>query len=171
MHELRTAQLWLQYTGMIDILRNFIKLERTGNWKLHLQTLRDWAGLSSDLVIEQVLMRSLKRTGGLTRGRGVGRTERLVWLLSNPVYVEVNNALQEYTSVRYSTTDQHKEPTTARKQRDTNDTQKLLVFVQSKNPFNPRDAQVCIALTLESLPPSQLMWTKLLLLSKRYWME
>ena len=29
-----------------------------------------WAGLSSDLVIEQVLMRSMKTGGGLTRGRG-----------------------------------------------------------------------------------------------------
>ena len=29
---------------------------------------RYWAGLSSDLVIEQVLM---KATGGLTRGRGM----------------------------------------------------------------------------------------------------
>jgi len=28
-----------------------------------------WAGLSSDLVIEQTLMRSLKSTGGLTRGK------------------------------------------------------------------------------------------------------
>ena len=31
---------------------------------------RLWAGLSTDLVIEQVLMRSLKASGGLTRGRG-----------------------------------------------------------------------------------------------------
>ena len=29
---------------------------------------RQWGGLSSDLVIEQVLMRSLKTSGGLTRG-------------------------------------------------------------------------------------------------------
>ena len=32
---------------------------------------RYWAGLSSDLVIEQVLIRSLKTTGGLTHGRGM----------------------------------------------------------------------------------------------------
>ncbi len=30
-----------------------------------------WSGLSSDLVIEQTLMRSLKSTGGLTRGSGM----------------------------------------------------------------------------------------------------
>ncbi len=32
---------------------------------------RYWAGLSTDLVIEQVLMRSIKTVGGLTRGRGM----------------------------------------------------------------------------------------------------
>ena len=32
---------------------------------------RYWSGLWTDLVIEQVLMRSLKSRGGLTRGRGM----------------------------------------------------------------------------------------------------
>ena len=32
---------------------------------------REWAGLSPDLVIEQELMRSLKTSGGLTRGSGM----------------------------------------------------------------------------------------------------
>ena len=109
---------------MIDVVRKFIKYERTGDRKLHLQVLHDmlpflaasghylytkliyaclqrlaklptphtevqqhfenglhvvrradryWAGLSTDLVIEQVLMRSLKTTGGLTRGRGIDK--------------------------------------------------------------------------------------------------
>ena len=97
---------------MVDILCMFIKTERTGNWRLHLQALSEvppylaasghnlyaksvrlyfmsiletdhpevyrkfkagfhvvrrsnrlWAGLSTDLVIEQVLMRSLKTSG------------------------------------------------------------------------------------------------------------
>ena len=32
---------------------------------------RYWAGLWTDLVIEQVMMRSIKSRGGLTQGRGV----------------------------------------------------------------------------------------------------
>ena len=32
---------------------------------------RYWAGLWSDLVIEQTLMRSVRSTGGLTRGRSM----------------------------------------------------------------------------------------------------
>ena len=113
---------------MVDILNKFIKAERTGNWDLHLQAVRNmlpyfassghnsyaksvylylqmmndlpqthpevyrsfqsglhvvrrgdhyWAGLSTDLVIEQVIMRSVKTTGGLTRGRGF--LKRKVW--------------------------------------------------------------------------------------------
>ena len=37
----RTAQLWLQYMKMIDILRRFIKAERIGNWNLHLQAVQE----------------------------------------------------------------------------------------------------------------------------------
>ena len=33
----RTSRLWLQYMDMVDVLRKFIKGERTGNIKLHLQ--------------------------------------------------------------------------------------------------------------------------------------
>ncbi|CAG2254537.1 unnamed protein product [Mytilus edulis] len=34
----RTARLWIQYSQMLEILRTFIKAERTGNWDLHLQS-------------------------------------------------------------------------------------------------------------------------------------
>ena len=118
----RTAKLWLQYLLYVDVIKLFIRAERTGNWHLHLiavgkmlnlfaatahvnyaksarlylqsmlelqtkypwvynnfQTLgyhtvrrndRFWSGLWTDLIIEQVLMRSLKSRGGLTRGKG-----------------------------------------------------------------------------------------------------
>ena len=35
----RTAALWLQYMDMIDILRQYIRAERTGNWALHLDAI------------------------------------------------------------------------------------------------------------------------------------
>ena len=54
---------------------------------------RHWDGLSSDLVIEQVLMRSMKTSGGLTRGRGMTEQQRLMWALSMPACAEVNSAM------------------------------------------------------------------------------
>ena len=72
------------------------------------------AGLSPELGIEQVVMRSTKTSGGLTRGRGMTKTQRLVWLMAHPVCAEVNNAVQQLTGVQYSTSEQHKDLTTAR---------------------------------------------------------
>ena len=40
-----------------------------------------WAGLGSDLVIEQTLMRSLKSTGGLTHGSGMTERQRACWTM------------------------------------------------------------------------------------------
>ncbi|CAG2232051.1 unnamed protein product [Mytilus edulis] len=171
---------------MIDILRRFIKAERTGNWELHLQTVKDmlpylaasghnlyvkssrvylqqmenlktthpevlaflqsghhvirrsdkfWAGLSSDLVIEQVLMRSLKTTGGMTRGRGMSEGQRAQWILSMPDCAEMNNALQEFTGVNYGTSDQHKEGGESRRSRDCQDLKTFLSFLISRSPF------------------------------------
>ena len=36
-----TPCLWVQYMGMIDILRRYIKSERTGNLEMHLQTVKE----------------------------------------------------------------------------------------------------------------------------------
>ena len=43
---------------------------------------RYWAGLWTDLVIEQVMMRSIKSRGGLTRGRGITESVGLQWIYS-----------------------------------------------------------------------------------------
>ena len=182
----RTAALWLQYMEMVDILRKFIRAERTGNWELHLQAIsemlpymaasghnhytksrlvylqrmshlqeehphvyehfvnglhvvrrssRYWAGLSTDLVIEQVLMWSMKTSGGLTRGRGMTEQQRLTWLLSMPACAEVNKAMQELTEVNYNTREQNKDMTRARKERDWKDTSTVLSYLQERSPF------------------------------------
>lgn len=39
--ESRTARLWIQYLEMIQILRSFIRAERSGDWDLHLRALQD----------------------------------------------------------------------------------------------------------------------------------
>ena len=182
----RTAQLWLQYVDMIDILCAFIKAERTGEWELHLKAVhkmlpyfaaaghnlyaksayiylqkmlelpekhpdihrsflagfhvvrrsdRYWAGLSTDLIIEQVLMRSIKISGGLTRGRGFTETQRLIWLLSMPDCADVNDCMQELTGVNCDTSEQHKDCTKSRIKRDAEDTFKVLNNLNDLNPF------------------------------------
>ena len=180
---------------MVDILRMFIKAERTGNWRLHLQVLSEmlpylaaaghnlytksvrlylqsmssleadhpdvyrkfeagfhvvrrsnrlWAGLSTDLVIEQVLMRSLKTSGGLTRGRGMTERQRVIWLLSMPACAEMNRAMLDLTGVSYSTGEQNKDMTKSRQARDMKDTRTLLLALAERNPFTPRTDLITI---------------------------
>ena len=182
----RTAALWIQYLDMMDIVRKFIRAERTGNWALHLESLSEmlpfmaaaghnlytksvqlyvqrmlklkmehpqiyqrfeegyhvvrrsdrlWAGLSVDLIIEQVLMRSMKTGGGLTRGRGMTEQQRVTWLLAMPACAEVNNAMQEVTGVNFATGEQNKDMTDVRQARDVKDTQTFLDYLKDRNPF------------------------------------
>jgi hypothetical protein len=90
---------------------------------------RYWGGLSTDLVIEQVLMRSVKTTGGLTRGKGMSETQQLVWLLSMPSCAEINGAMQTLTGESYATSEQHKDCGEARQQRDYADLKKVTSYL------------------------------------------
>ena len=92
--------------------------------------------LSPDLVIEQVLMRSMKASGGLTRGRGMTETQRLVWLMAHPVCAEVNNAIQQPIGAQHNTSEQHKDLTTARQVKDMTHLCELLEFLESRNSFS-----------------------------------
>ena len=96
---------------------------------------RLWAGLSTDLVIEQVLMRSLKTSGGQTRGRGMTEQQRLIWLLSMPACAETNRVMQEMSGVQYNLGEQNKDTTKARQKRDAKDTLVILTTLADRNPF------------------------------------
>ncbi len=76
---------------------------------------RYWSGLSTDLIIEQVLMRSVKSRGGMTRGRGMDETQRLVWLLAMPACAQVNLSMQTLAGVQYQSSEQHKDMGKTRK--------------------------------------------------------
>ncbi|WAR15249.1 hypothetical protein MAR_005354 [Mya arenaria] len=78
---------------------------------------RFWAGLSTDLVIEQALIRR-----GLTRGRGMSEIQSAQWLLSMPACSDVNTSIQEYTGPRYETSDLLKDVQSSRVAREIIDT-------------------------------------------------
>ena len=103
-----------------------------------------WAGLSTDLAIEHVLLRSMKTSGGLTRGRGMTETQRLVWLMPMPSCAKVNDAMQHLTAVMYHTRELHKETTKARQERDYKDTDALITFLSQIHPFIPDPSLRCI---------------------------
>ncbi|CAG2249307.1 unnamed protein product [Mytilus edulis] len=81
-------------------------------------------------------MRSLKTTGGLTRGRGLSESQRLLWLLSMPQCSQMNEAMQKLTDVNYNTSEQHKELGKSRIDQDKKDVQIFKSFLGERNPFS-----------------------------------
>ena len=77
-----------------------------------------WNELSSDLVIEQTLMQSVRTYRGLTRGCGMDGLQRSIWQLPTPATSEVNRAMQEFTGLKHQTRDQHKYLPLSRTHRD-----------------------------------------------------
>ena len=71
----------------------------TGNYKNVLfigrRCEKQWVRLSSNLLIEQGLMRS----GALTIGRGIDESRRTIWSLQMPACVSTNHPMQEFSGV------------------------------------------------------------------------
>ena len=103
---------------------------------------RYWAGLSTDLVIEQVMMRSIKSRGGFTRGRGFTETVRLMWILSMHKCGEVFDSISSFTGLAHITSEQHVEMGVSRIQRDNTDLQKLIAWLSLHDPFCQNDSNL-----------------------------
>ena len=58
---------------------------------------RQWAGIWTDLTIEQILMRSLKAHGGLTLGQGFTESVRLAWVYTMHRCASVHQAMMALT--------------------------------------------------------------------------
>ena len=134
-HNLYTKSAYLYLQKMTELKEDHPHVYKNFMEGSHVirRTDRYWAGLSSDLIIKQVLMRSLKTSGGLNDGRGMTENQSLVWLLSMPSCAEINSAMQELTGTGYETSEQHKELYSSRKKRDIDDTFKILAALQEWN--------------------------------------
>lgn len=124
-------------------------------------------------------MRSVK-----TQGKGLSKTQRLVWLMSMPACAEVNDAMQTLTVLQqciylttvktksdailpfanysYQTSEQHEDATEARKLCDYNDTLDLIDYLSQQDHF-PR-IKCCAALGQVSL-----LMRRLMSISARKW--
>ena len=66
-----------------------------------------WCGIWTDMTIEQVLMRSLKTSAGLTRGRGILPSTIAKWVHSMPAASRVIDAMETFGGVACVTSEQH----------------------------------------------------------------
>ena len=80
--------------------------------------------LWTDLIIEQVMMRSLKSRCGLTRARGINETVRTMWICSFHRCASIHEAMTNLTGIKYRTSEQHVELGASRQLRDAADLKK-----------------------------------------------
>ena len=106
---------------------------------------RKWAGLSTDLVIEQELMRSLKTTGGLTRGSRMTENQRNIWVISRPSCAQVNNTMQNLTRIFHKSSEQIKDISNSRIERDSKDLATIKEFLCEHNPFSMHEDLINIS--------------------------
>ena len=130
MHELPTEQPWV-YQCFSEHGFNAVR-----------RNCRYWAGLWTDLVIEQVMMRSIKSRGGLTRGRGMTESVRLQWVCSLHKRAAVHDAMTTTTNLKHITSDQHIELSSSRCKRDFEDLPTVKKWFDQHEPFNVNERRL-----------------------------
>ena len=98
---------------------------------------RYWAGLWTDLTKEQVIMRTIKSRGGLTRGRGMSESVRMLWIYSMHKCSQVHESM---TMLQHTTSDQHVEMGKSRVQGDIEKLTKISQWFDIYDPFLGKDS-------------------------------
>ena len=195
----RTAKLWIQYFQMVDLVKLFVRAERTGNWNLHIYTIKQmmpyfhaaghfpyaksahlyvqlmsdldsklspddfekfcklgyftirrsdrfWSGIWSDMTIEQILMRNLKVSGGLTHGRGLTESTLGLWTSIFPFSIKIKESIEDFAGVRSYSSEQHVEIRDSRMTRDLLDLTKFKSWISTHSPFEERPSEELISL-------------------------
>lgn len=95
-----------------------------------------WSGVWTDMTIEQSLMRPMKSKGGLTHGRGVTDSTIARFIYSFPGCLPWCDALEEFTGVRRSSSEQHVEMRDSRRKADTRDAETFLSWLEQHSPWD-----------------------------------
>eukprot|EP00794_Sanderia_malayensis_P017156 gene17156-18878_t len=119
---LQSARLYLQSMNSLKVEFPDVYKAFARGFHVVRRSDRYWAGLSTDLIIEPVLMRSLKTTGGLTQGSGMTEQQRAKWLLSTPACAQTSSAMQDLIGVLCEHSEQNKDMSAGRQKQDLEDT-------------------------------------------------
>ena len=85
-------------------------------------------------------MRSLKPTGGLTRGTAFEKVQRNIYILSRQACTEISTSIELLTGTKYIYSDQQKSPSNSRFEHDNIDIDKL-TFSKEYNLFPMKKIQ------------------------------
>lgn len=117
-HYAKSARFYVQQMQALEYKHPWLHDKFMGGEHAVKRSRHSWAGLWSDLVIEQTPMRSVKSRGGLTRGRGMTESVRHKWVLSLNYSAAIHDAMTELSGVKTKTSEQHVDMGTSRCKRD-----------------------------------------------------
>lgn len=92
-------------------------------------------GISTDMTIEQSMMKSMKTDGGISRGRSTKESVISKWVYGMHAMNTVCDELEFLANVRMDTTDQHVDASDSRVEKDAKDIKILLDWFSSHDPF------------------------------------
>jgi len=137
----KSARLYLQLMNKLLCTRPWLYDQFISHGHTVRRTNRFWAGLSTDLIIEQTMMKSLKSHSGLTHGRGLSEPVRNVWVHSMHEMASMHLAVKSFTQMT-SSSDIHTDCGTSRVHHDYKDMLKVVEWLRQHNPFVSSDSKL-----------------------------
>lgn len=102
-------------------------------------------GTSTDMVIEQSMMKAMKTDGGIARGRSTKESVISKWVYSMHAMNTVCDKLEDIANVKMDTTEQHVDASDSRMKKDARDIRRLLEWFPKHDPFPEVNKIVSIA--------------------------
>ncbi|KAJ8892592.1 hypothetical protein PR048_005173 [Dryococelus australis] len=112
----------------------FQKFAVQGFFTIH-RSNKFWSGVLSDMTIEQVIIRSIKSTRGLTHGHGVSPATRSTRIHGVPIASRVVDSVEEFGGVLGASSEQHTDLRLSRQNRDRADINLFINWLHDHNPF------------------------------------
>lgn len=137
-HYAKSGHLYLQTMEDLDLKmseKEFKDFSEGGFFTVR-RTEKFWDGVWSDMTIEQVLMRSMKTTGGLTHGRGLSESTLSKWVSSIPATLPFSEQLEMFCGVKSEFSEQHVELRDSRLTRDNEDFKQVFEWFSAHSPFD-----------------------------------
>ena len=135
-HYAKSARLYVQEMRKLPSTHPWLHQKFVEGYHIVRRSERLWAGLWTYIVIEQVLMRSLKRRGGLTIGRCMTESVRRQWVYIMYACAAILDATASLTGKHHTTSHQHVEFGEATCQHDLRDMNKFLDWFHSHDPID-----------------------------------
>lgn len=142
----KCAHLYVQ--DMLELKKNmtedeYIKFTKKGYFTIR-RSNKLFAGIWSDMTIEQTLNRLMKIIGGITR-RGITESTIANWVVAMPATIEVCDSVENFVDKASESSEQHIDLRESSMKRNTEDTKILLQWFEDHPPFLYRTELISLA--------------------------